>query len=186
MLPRKGGRAGWDRAQPPDVASGFEDGDDAKSLLGLGGKGYLYSYVPYCRLAFGFFQSKRPSRIGFGGADLGVLGRLECRFFMLAWGAKFRPQKTSQLAAAMVRLCRAECTLARRRAGLRDVGDARGQAKRRQHLAEWGTARVGQDEGGGMYRHKGFLERDVGCVALARRQPPCAGCVGEWESGRVN
>lgn len=78
---RREGRVG--RAQPLDAASGFEDGDDAKSLLRLGGKEYLYSYVPYCRLAFAF-QSKRPRGSGFGGADLGVLGGLECRFFMLS------------------------------------------------------------------------------------------------------
>lgn len=182
MLPRKGGRAGWDRAQPPDVASGFEDGDDAKSLLGLGGKGYLYSYVPYCRLAFGFFQSKRPSRIGFGGADLGVLGRLECRFFMLAWGAMFHPQKTSQLAAAMVRLCRAECTLTRRRGSetwvMPEVRRRGGSTWPNGGQPEWDRMKGEECIG-----TRGFLREMSG---VWRWQDVSRPVRVVWESGRVN
>lgn len=90
MAGKAGGQGG---TQPPDVASGFEDGDDAKSLFRLGGKGHLNSYVPYCRLAFAF-QSKRPSRIGFGGADLGLSA-----VFALARRVTSHLEKTLQLAA---------------------------------------------------------------------------------------
>lgn len=53
----------------------------------------MNSYVPYCRLAFAF-QSKRPSRIGFGGADLGLSA-----VFALARRVTSHLEKTLQLAA---------------------------------------------------------------------------------------
>jgi hypothetical protein len=93
----------------------------------------MYGYVRYLLQISICFQVKA-AKVGFGSADLG----LEYPFYTLAWGVMTRPGKTSQLAAAVVRLCRAECALARRWAA--EVMDARGRAKMGQHLGGRVTA----------------------------------------------